>query len=268
MSSNQGWIRLDRAIFNWEWYTEQNVKSVFLHALLRANHSPIQWRGISIARGQFFTSLDSLAYETGLSKQKIRTALKKLESTGELTSKQQAGGRMITVIKYERYQDINSQPNSQPTGNQQAANRRATPNNNDNKENNENNENNITPTITPAASGGELLDEVDTPPKKQAKKKSKKAFTPPSREEFIDHAVATLPRRNPDWSAEQAFRCADQQFDNYVDQDWHDGNGKKIANWKNKSITAMLYRKPHNFGINPQFFLEQKKIAANSASPL
>ncbi len=126
----------------------------------------------------------------------------------------------------------------------------------------------ITPTITPAANGGELLDEVDTPTKKQAKKKTKKTFVPPSREEFIDHAVATLPRRNPDWSPEQAFRCADQQFDTYVDQDWHDGNGKKISNWKNKSITAMLYRKPQNFGSNPQFFLEQKKIAANSASPL
>jgi len=109
---------------------------------------------------------------------------------------------------------------------------------------------------------------LDTPLKKKAKKKAKKAFVPPTREEFIQHAVETLPRRNPDWSPEQAFRCADQQFDTYVDQDWHDGNGKKIANWKNKSITAMLYRKPHYFGSNPQFFLEQKKIAANSASPL
>lgn len=112
---------------------------------------------------------------------------------------------------------------------------------------------------------------LDTPPKKQAKKDAKKQakkFVPPSREEFIQHAVATLPRRNPDWSPEQASRCADQQFDTYVDQDWHDGNGNKVANWKNKSITAMLYRKPHNFGSNPQFFLEQKKIAASSASPL
>ena len=163
MSSHQGWIRLDRAIFNWQWYTEQNVKSIFLHALLRANHAPAKWRGISIKRGQFFTSLDSLSHETGLSKQKIRTALKKLESTGELTSKPQAGGRMITVIKYNDYQDVNSQPNRQATGKQQATNRELTPNNHDNQNNHENN------TLSdgaPSAKDGEddLFGEVDTPP--------------------------------------------------------------------------------------------------------
>jgi hypothetical protein len=97
--------------------------------------------------------------------------------------------------------------------------------------------------------GVELFDETPAP-KTPKTPKTKKAFVPPTREEFIQHAIETLPRRNPDWSPEQAYRCADNQFETYIDQDWHDGNGKKISNWKNKSITAMLYRKPHYFGSN------------------
>lgn len=245
MSSNQGWIRLDRAIFTWQWYTEQNVKSVFLHALLRANHSPTKWRGIGIKRGQFFTSLDSLAHETGLSKQKIRTALKKLESTGELTSEPQAGGRMITVIKYEQYQDINSQPNRQPTSDQQGANRQPTPNNNDNKENKEKN---TTPTTTPSASEGELFGNVDKPSTPAPPKKKAKAFVPPTLEEFVAHAIEKLPTHNAEWTLDRVRSCASLQFDTYVDQDWHDGNGKKISNWKTKSINAMIHKKPWSFG--------------------
>ena len=96
---------------------------------------------------------------------------------------------------------------------------------------------------------GYFFDETPAP-KTPKTPKTKKAFVPPTREEVIQHAVETLPRRNPDWSPEQAYRCADNQFETYIDQDWHDGNGKKISNWKNKSITAMLYRKPHYFGSN------------------
>ena len=114
----------------------------------------------------------------------------------------------------------------------------------------------ITPTITPAASEGELnLEEAAPTPAKP----KKKTFVPPSREEFIAYAVEELPRKNPDWSSEQASRCADQQFDTYVDQDWHDGNRNKISNWKTKSINAMIHKKPWNFGSDPKSLPAQKK---------
>ncbi len=125
--SSRGWIKLDRAIFDWGWYTDLNVKSVFLHLLLRANHKPTQWRDIELKRGQFYTSLDTLVREIGLSKQKIRTALDKLKSTGEITSDVCSRGRLVTVINYDRYQSDNTQDNRQSTGNQQASNSEITP---------------------------------------------------------------------------------------------------------------------------------------------
>ncbi len=82
--------------------------------------------GEIIPRGSFVTSLDSLAKELGLSVQEIRTALKHLISTGELTSKSTNKYRIITVVNYEMYQQVNKQPNSPLTGNQQATNNQLT----------------------------------------------------------------------------------------------------------------------------------------------
>lgn len=82
--------------------------------------------GETIPRGSFVTSLDSLAKELGLSVQEIRTALKHLISTGELTSKSTNKYRIITVVNYEMYQQVNKQPNSPLTGNQQATNNQLT----------------------------------------------------------------------------------------------------------------------------------------------
>jgi lambda repressor-like predicted transcriptional regulator len=253
---NQGWIKLDRAIFDWGWYTDLNVKSVFLHLLLRANHKPTQWKEIEMKRGQLYTSLDTLVREIGLSKQKIRTALDKLKLTGEITSDVCSRGRLVTVINYDRYQSDNTQDNRQSTGNQQASNSELTADKKLRREEGKN-------TPSGGCGGGELFYEVDAPLKKQAK-----TFVPPSREEFIAYAVETLPKKNPDWSPEQATRCADHQFETYIDQNWRDGNGKPVKNWKSKSINSMLHKKPWSFGNNPQSFLEQKKRAANSASPL
>ena len=82
--------------------------------------------GETIPRGSFVTSLDSLAKELGLSVQEIRTALKHLISTGELTSKSTNKYSIITVVNYEMYQQVNKQPNSPLTGNQQATNKQLT----------------------------------------------------------------------------------------------------------------------------------------------
>ena len=100
-----GWIKLHRELLSWEWYDDINTKCLFIHCLLRANHSDTEWRGHKIKRGQFLTSVDTLTRETGLSVSQIRTSLKKLISTNELASKSQARSTVITVVKYDSHQD-------------------------------------------------------------------------------------------------------------------------------------------------------------------
>ena len=59
----------------------------FLHLLLTASFKAGTWEGIEITKGQLITSNESLSKDLGYSIQRIRTALKKLKSTGEITIK-------------------------------------------------------------------------------------------------------------------------------------------------------------------------------------
>ena len=100
-----GWIKLHRSMLEWEWYGDINGMRLFTHCLLRANHKDKKWRGMDINRGQFYTSLDTLREETGLTSMQLRTCFSKLKATGEVTSSGMARGRMVTVVKYDEYQD-------------------------------------------------------------------------------------------------------------------------------------------------------------------
>ena len=123
---DDGYIKLNRKILSWGWFSDSNTVHVFLYCLLNANWKPGEFLGSSIDRGQFATSLAKIAADTGLSIQNVRTALKHLELTGELTSKSQGKYRIITVLNYCRYQDINKVANSELTANQQGTNKELT----------------------------------------------------------------------------------------------------------------------------------------------
>ena len=119
-------IKLYRKMLKWEWYDDINTCRLFLHCLLRAEWQSGSWHGIHYEAGQFITSLPNLAKETNLSIQQVRTSLKHLISTGELTTNQQGTARIITVVKWDEYQGANRVPNREVTGNQQGANRELT----------------------------------------------------------------------------------------------------------------------------------------------
>ena len=126
-SGNGGYIKIDRNILNWEWYDDVSTKVLFLHCILRASWKENEWHGRKIQRGQFVTSLSSLAKETGLTIQQTRTALSRLESTGELTNLSTPNFRIITVNNYALYQEITKRSTSkQQTNNKQINNRSTT----------------------------------------------------------------------------------------------------------------------------------------------
>lgn len=143
MSEPGGFIVIHRKITEWEWYTDSNTKSLFLHCLLKANYEDKHWRGILVKRGSFITSLSTLAKETGMSVQSVRTALQKLESTGEIASEATNRYRIIIVKKYDGYQTLlnrhprnNNQSTSKQQAKQQASNNQSTTTNNINNNNN------------------------------------------------------------------------------------------------------------------------------------
>ena len=99
---------------------------LFIHLLISANNEDGEWRGIQIKRGQLITGRKSLNEGTGISEQKIRTCLKRLENTKEITIQSTNQYSIITICKYDNYQEnkkktnqrINQQLTSdQPTDN-------------------------------------------------------------------------------------------------------------------------------------------------------
>jgi hypothetical protein len=137
-AENDSFITLHRRITQWEWYTDTNTKSLFIHLVLMAQHKDVKWRGIDLKRGQLLTGRMLLSRQTGLSEQEIRTSLNKLKSTSEITIKSTNKNSIITLNNYNTYQDRkeakkpSNQPTNEPTSNQQST----TCNNvnNDNKE--------------------------------------------------------------------------------------------------------------------------------------
>lgn len=82
------YVKISRKILDWEWYTDVNTKVVFFHILLKANWKNGRFQGMEIPRGSFVTSYQSLAEETGLTVMNVRTAIKHLKLTQEITVSQ------------------------------------------------------------------------------------------------------------------------------------------------------------------------------------
>jgi len=134
-----GFIRLWRSFTRWEWYDDIPVKVLFLHMLLKANHKNKKWHGIVIPRGSFITSRSKLSRETGLSERQVRTAIVKLISTSEVTSKTTSQNTMITIKNYDVFQKNDQVNDQRATSERPASDQRATTTNNNNNDNNDNN---------------------------------------------------------------------------------------------------------------------------------
>ena len=109
-----GFIKIYRSLLKWEWYDDINTKTVFLHLLLTVSIEDSKWHGIEIKRGSRVASYEVLARETKLSIDKVRTAIKHLESTGEITRYKYPKFTVFAINSYAKFQDIPSNSPSCP----------------------------------------------------------------------------------------------------------------------------------------------------------
>lgn len=98
-------IKLDRGIQSWRWYTNANTFRVFLHILMNANIKPHDFENITINRGEMATSYDKIARILKLTDRQVRTAIEHLKETGEVSIKRYSKFLVITVLNYNQYQD-------------------------------------------------------------------------------------------------------------------------------------------------------------------
>ena len=96
-------------MLEWQWYKDTIVKVVFIHCLLMANYADKKWQNIIIKRGQFKTTITQLAEELNLSSKQVRVSLEKLKETDEIKVVGANKYSLITVCKYDDYQQKNSE---------------------------------------------------------------------------------------------------------------------------------------------------------------
>ena len=107
------YIKLSRGLLEWEWYTDINTTRLFIHMLLKANWKDGNFKGTTVPRGSFVSSIGKLSSEIGLTEREIRTAISHLKMTGEVTSKTANRFTVFTVVKYDLYQTNDKQNVSQ-----------------------------------------------------------------------------------------------------------------------------------------------------------
>ena len=103
-----GFIKLYRSLLKWEWYDDVNTKVVFLHLLLTVSIEDSKWHGITVRRGSRVSSYAILAKETKLSVDKVRTAIRHLEATGEVTRSKYPKYTVFAINPFDKFQSVPS----------------------------------------------------------------------------------------------------------------------------------------------------------------
>ena len=114
------YIKVSRSMLDWEWYSDINTSRLFIHMLLKANWKDGNFKGTTVPRGSFVSSIRKLADETSLTEREVRTAINHLKTTGEVTHKSTSKYSVFTVVNYDLYQSNDTQSVSQTTSERQS----------------------------------------------------------------------------------------------------------------------------------------------------
>lgn len=116
------WVKLYRSILDWEWFKDGNMLKLMIYLILNANVQDGKHEGEIVRRGQMVTTRKEICSATGLSEQNAKTCLKRLLLSGEILLKSTNKFSLITVCKYDTYQNENNLFNQQLTNEQPTTN--------------------------------------------------------------------------------------------------------------------------------------------------
>ena len=239
----RGFIKLHRAIDEWEWRAKPNTLSVWLYLLTHARHEPGSWQGVPLEAGQLITGTEAIGKVTGLSRQSVRTALEHLKKTGEITVKATNRFSVVTVVKWGLYQS--SEVNTNQQINQQATNKQPTTNQQLTTNKNEKNEKNVEALEVVVGDCDDANDDNEW-------KKTLEYYGFPSTKSDQDTAHDLACYYSRGWLKEALRRTADQQLEarnwKYVRtilKEWDkigriDAEGKRNAWHENRILTQNL----------------------------
>lgn len=217
----EGWIKLHRSLLDWEWYDDIPARLLLIHLLISVNYEDKKWRGQIVKSGSMVLSWDNLTKSCGLTNQQARTAMSKLEKSGEVTRKITNRYQVVSLTKWEKLQG-NQQADNKPT-NKQTTNKQQT----NNKQ------------ITTTKEDKEYKNIRSKEYKKGGVGEKNKI---PDEFEFVDYGLSQISLIGKD---PEMFRYSLQaKYEAWKDNDWKDGHNKPIKNWKTKIKNTIPYLKP------------------------
>ena len=107
-SANNGFIKINRSLLDWEHITEPVVLQVFIYLLLKVNHKAKWHNGKMCERGATFVSIRTMCDDLAMSPHTAIKALRTLEDSGEVVRTQVTQKLSKTkLVNYSKYQDFN-----------------------------------------------------------------------------------------------------------------------------------------------------------------
>jgi len=114
-----GWIALHRKIYNSDDFKNQMEVAVFLYLVAMASYQPTKViyrkKIIFLKRGDVSIAYRDLAKKFNISNQNIKTIIKNLKASGNLTQTLTKNLSVYSIVKYNKYQDIEPVPNQKLT---------------------------------------------------------------------------------------------------------------------------------------------------------
>ena len=114
-----GWIALHRKIYNSDDFKNQMEVAVFLYLVAMASYQPTKViyrkKIIFLKRGDVSIAYRDLAKKFNISNQNIKTIIKNLKASGNLTQTLTKNLSVYSIVKYNKYQDIETVPNQKLT---------------------------------------------------------------------------------------------------------------------------------------------------------
>lgn len=121
-NDGKGFALLHRKIMDVPFYKDAEAAHLWVHLLLRANHEQTMVStdvgDVICERGEFITGRNTLAMETGLTADRVKSLLRKFQNLGMITTKSNNRFTVLKVVKYDEYQSnfcpADVQPVSRP----------------------------------------------------------------------------------------------------------------------------------------------------------
>ncbi|WP_028376020.1 hypothetical protein [Leeuwenhoekiella sp. MAR_2009_132] len=215
-----GWIKLHRSLSEWEWYDDINARILLIHLLISVNYEDKKWKGLMVKKGSMVLSWSTLSKGCGLSIKQCRTAMQKLEESGEVARNTASRFQVVNLVKWDKLQQSEDQEGKQ-TGSETAGKRQA-----EGRQGATTKEDNNIKNIRIKEKGGR--------------------FTPPSQIEVYEFMIEKK-------VGESRAKIESQKFiDFYESKNWLVGK-TKMAKWKS-AVSGWITRMEKFTSIKPKTF--------------